>query len=51
MKRKIISVPCIVNSWLYACGWKIWKPGLASSVLISNAKIPPMMKNANELIR
>ena len=44
-------VPCIVNSWLYACSAKICFPGLASSRRIRMAKTPPMKKNANELIR
>ena len=46
-----ISVPCIVNSWLYCSGDRNCIPGRASSPRISMAIRPPMMKNMNEAVR
>ena len=40
-----MSVPCIVNSWLYCSGDRNCSPGRASSARISMAIRPPMMKN------
>ena len=46
-----ISVPCIVNSWLYCSADRYCMPGCASSPRISMAMRPPMMKNTNEVVR
>ena len=46
-----ISVPCIVNNWLYCSGVRNCRPGRASSVRISSAMIPAMMKNTNDVTR
>ena len=46
-----ISVPCIVNSWLYCSGDRNCISGRASSARISIAMSPPMMKNVNEAVR
>ena len=46
-----ISVPCIVNSWLYCSGDRNCIPGRASSARMSMAIRPPMMKNVNEAVR
>src|SRR5439155_22368737 len=51
MNRKIINVPCSVNTWLYACGERNCVPGLASSVRINNAKMPATTRNPRELTR
>jgi len=51
MNRKIISVPCSVNSWLYPLVVTSWRPGAASSVRMSRANRPATKKNANELSR
>ncbi len=44
-------VPCIVKSWLYVSSSTICVPGCASSARISSARMPPMMKKANEVKR
>jgi hypothetical protein len=44
--KKIIVVPCMVNSWLYWEAVKRSLLGSASCVLISNAINPPMRKKA-----
>src|SRR6478736_1588684 len=43
--RKIIEVPCIVNSWLYISGVRnVWS-GIRSCQRISRASRPPIRKN------
>ena len=46
-----ITVPCMVNSWLYCSGDRYCSPGRASSPRISMAMRPPATKNANEVAR
>ena len=46
-----ITVPCMVNSWLYCSGDRNCSPGRASSARISMAIRPPTMKNTNEAVR
>ena len=43
--------PCIVKSWLYCSGVVNCMPGCASSARITSAITPPIMKNANVVIR
>src|SRR5689334_14794837 len=45
--RKIIVVPCIVNSSLYVCGVSRSLLGTASWRRMSSASTPPRMKKAN----
>src|ERR1700716_1354338 len=45
--RKIIVVPCIVNSWLYVCGVSRSLFGTESCRRIRSASTPPIMKKAN----
>ena len=42
--RKIIVVPCIVNSWLYVCGRQQRVVRRASCRRISSASTPPRRK-------
>ncbi len=42
--RKIIVVPCIVNSWLYASGERKVLSGAPSWQRISSASSPPRRK-------
>ena len=44
MARKIIVVPCIVNSWLYVSGDRKVFSGVPSWIRSSNASIPPIRK-------
>ena len=44
-----ISVPCIVNSWLYCSLLRNCRPGRASSVRISSAMMPAIRKNTNDV--
>ncbi len=47
-----ITVPCMVNSWLYcSLVCRICIPGSNSSARISSAITPPRQKNTNEAIR
>ena len=46
-----MSVPCIVNSWLYCSGDRNCSPGWASSARMSIAIRPPMRKNTNDAVR
>ncbi len=47
-----ITVPCIVNSWLYcSLVCRICMPGSNSSARISSAMTPPRQKNTNDAIR
>ena len=43
--------PCMVNSWLYCSLLKNCRPGRASSVRISSARMPANRNHANEVIR
>ena len=43
--RKIIVVPCIVNSWLYVSGERKLLSGWRSCHRISSASSPPIRKN------
>ena len=45
-----ITVPCIVNSWLYWSSVSICMPGRASSRRMSSAITPPIRKNANDVV-
>src|SRR3954452_10619198 len=45
--RKIIVVPCIVNSWLYVCGVSSVLSAWLSCRRIISASTPPRMKKAN----
>jgi hypothetical protein len=47
----IITVPCMVNSWLYCSGDRNCSPGWPSSPRISSAITPPIRKNPNEVTR
>ncbi len=47
--RKIIVVPCMVNSALNACALTTSSPGRASWARISSASTPPIRKKANAL--
>ncbi len=49
--RKIIVVPCIVNSCSYVFASTIVGPGYASSVRIRSARTPAMRKKKNEFAR
>jgi hypothetical protein len=42
--RKIIVVPCIVNSWLNCSSLKNCVPGFASSVRMNSASSPATAK-------
>ncbi len=44
-------VPCMVNSWLNCSFDRYCRPGRASSPRISSAIRPPIMKNANDVVR
>ena len=46
-----ITVPCIVNSWLYCSGDRNCRPGRPSSARISIAMMPPAMKKTNDVTR
>jgi hypothetical protein len=46
-----ISVPCMVNSWLYCSGDRNCRPGRPSSARMSMAMRPPTMKNTNDAVR
>ena len=46
-----MTVPWIVNAWLYCSFDTIWSPGRASSARISSAMTPPIRKNANDVVR
>ena len=46
-----ISVPCIVNSWLYCSGDRNCSSGRPSSARISMAIRPPRMKKTNDVVR
>ncbi len=46
-----MSVPCMVNSWLYWSLVRNCSPGRASSARISMAMTPAMRKNTNEVTR
>ena len=46
--RKIIIVACIVKTSLYIWSDRNWRPGNASSLRTSIARIPPMKKKMNE---
>ncbi len=46
-----ISVPCIVNSWLYCSLEKCCSPGRASSARIMMAMRPATMKNTNDVTK
>ena len=45
--RKIMVVPCIVNSWLYVSGLRNVLSGFASWIRISSASSPPSRKKKN----
>ncbi len=45
--RNIISVPCMVSSWLYCSLDTNCRPGRASSVRITSAINPARMKKKN----
>jgi hypothetical protein len=45
--RKIMLVPCMVNSWLYVSGLRKVLSGLASWIRISSASRPPTRKKKN----
>ena len=45
-------VPCMVNSWLNCSGLSTTcRPGANSSVRMSSASSPPIMKKANEVMK
>src|SRR3954467_3124608 len=44
-------VPCIVNSWLNCSRLTICSPGRGSSARMMSARMPPMPKNTNDVIR
>ncbi|GHE61260.1 hypothetical protein GCM10018782_39400 [Streptomyces griseoaurantiacus] len=46
-----MTVPCIVNAWLYCSSERNCRPGRASSARTASARIPPTRKNTNEVIR
>ena len=46
----IISVPWMVNSWLYCSELTTCSPGRASSARISMARIPATRKKPNEVV-
>jgi hypothetical protein len=47
MARKIIVVPCIVNSWLYRSGDRNVFSGVPSWMRSSSASMPPIRKKKN----
>ena len=46
-----ITVPCMVNNWLYCSLDRNCRPGTASSVRISSAIRPPIMNRAVAVVR
>jgi len=49
--RNTIVVPCIVKSWLYACGLSSAFSGRASCTRINSASSPPRQKNPSVVMR
>jgi len=51
-KSSSMIVPCIVKSWLYCRGSSTRsKPGEKSSARIANARMPPTVNHAKEVMR
>src|SRR5699024_9033131 len=45
-----ITVPCMVNSWLYCSLERNWRPGVKSSARISSAIKPPRKKKPKDMM-
>jgi hypothetical protein len=49
--RKIIVIPCMLNSWLYASGLSRWRAGAESCARIAAASRPPTSMKVKAVTR